>query len=263
MSTKRPSVTIQSEIIQKYVGSDIDQIAFLDQRISALEAIAAQIPDLDGLIEQLPQLAAFFNSNLYVSAPLLENEVDFAAEGYPAEDTLGAIIAALAIDQQLTQKADRGSIVVADNATQLTPFVYTAPAVSNLPNDSLGVESDATYAPTGKTAFYDSGYDELDLSNFDLGDFITIRVDIDIATSVVNQDVELLLSLGEGTPSVRTELISTRYFQTAAAYNHTAEITFTVDSDDVKDNPGHIQIQSANDASITVNTFKAFINAKS
>lgn len=263
MSTKRPSIVINSDIIQKYIGSDFDAIAFLDQRIKALEDSIGTVPDFNALLESLAEVEDFLNGNLYVEKPLLDNPVDFGAEGYPDEDTLGAVIAALAIDATLTKKADRGTIVVADSSTQLPNpvFSYTGGISANIPNNGLG-GSVNDLSPESITLFYDFGLQQFDFSQFTLGDFITLRVDLDITTTSLDQEIDLLVTLAEGTPSAKSIKMSRDYFKNAGTYNVVGEATFNIANTDIQGNPGHVQIYSANDASIRVNTFEAFITSK-
>jgi hypothetical protein len=262
MSTKRPSIVINSDIIQKYIGSDFDAIAFLDQRIKALENSIGTVPDFSSLLESLAEVETFLNGNLYVEKPLLDNPVDFGAEGYPDEDTLGAVIAALAIDATLTKKADRGTIVVADYATQqpLGIFNYTGGSSANIPNDGLGDSTNAL-SPESITSFYDFTLQQFDFSEFALGDFITLRVDLDITVNA-DQEIDLLVTLAEGTPSAKSIKMSREYFKNIGTYNVVGEASFNIANTDIQGNPGHVQIYSANGADIRVNTFEAFITSK-
>lgn len=262
MSTKRPSVTVNSDLIQKYVGSDFDAVALLDSRIGAIEAIVASIPDLDALLALLPSFSALLTGDLYVEKPLMNSTVDFDSEGYP-ETTLGAFLAAVALDVQSTLAVDRGTLVVADTATQTTPINHTGGTPTELTNDGLGALTDATYAPTGITQFFNSGTDKLDFdTGYTLGDIITLRVDVDVTTTASNQEVDLQLTLGEGTDDEITKLISTKFFPTAAEHNMVAEITFCLSNQDYLDAAGNIEINSASNATVKVNSFEAFINAK-
>lgn len=308
MSTKRPSVTSLSDLIQKYQGSDFDVVKMLDARIAQLENIVNQIPNIPELVALAPQIVEFLNNDTYVSAPLLDNPVDFTAEGFPAEDTLGAIITALALLSKINEQDianisaplaagqtaegtaydplgggydpsftdvkrvldalksifnQTGSIVLADNATQTSAFNYnTSPAVANLPNDGAGASTDSIYAAPGTTSFYDVILNQLELSQFRVGDTLTFRLDLDIAPSVAEQEIDLLLSLAEGTPEASVKLIDRKYFKNATTYNVTAEITVLLNRAEILNNPGHIQIQSANNASVVVNTFEVFSNIK-
>jgi hypothetical protein len=307
MPTKRPSVTIQSELIQKYQSSDFDKVSQLDSRIAAIEAILGQIPNLDGLIALVPEVIALLEGDVFVEAPLLDNPVNYTAEGFPDEDTLGAILAAFALLTKINEAdiaaqgapiiaaasavgtvydplaggwdaglvnvklvldslrnlfPQTGTIVLADDATQTSAFVYANPAVANLPNDGAGPDSDTTYSLPGVTSFYDVLSNQFEFSAFNLGDILTLRLDLDIAPSVLEQEIDLLLSIGEGSVAAKTKLISRQYFKNAVSHNVTAEITFTLDDALLLANPGHVQIQSAANASVVVNTFELFMNIK-
>ena len=263
MSTKRPSVVINSDIIQKYVGSDYDKIVALANQVDAIADIIAKSDDLDAAIETVNNI--IIEDNTYISDPLLDYPVDYSAEGF-VEDTLGAILAAFALAIKLNEqnldelKTGTGTIVIANNAA---PVAYTNPAPANLTNDGFGVGTSSAYSPVNKGIIYDIGSDEFDFSLFQLGDIVTLRVDLNITTTNTNQEVKLLLSLAEGSPSAKVLNIKREILPAITTYNNeVAEITFHIDSQDMLDNPGHVQIESPDDASINVNSFSTFINTK-
>lgn len=257
MSTKRPSVIVQSDLIQKFNSSDFDQVALLDSRIAAIEAIVNSIEDIPALLALTDTLTELVSGDLYVTKPLLNAPVDYAAEGY-AEVTLGALLAAMCLDITATKVANTGALIIADSTGS---SAYTAPNAANLSNDGLGTIP-TIYAPLGITSFYDSGTDALDFSEFALGDLVTLRVDVDVETLSTDQSVDLLLSLGEGGIN-RLQTISSNFYPATGTYNLVGEINIVINHQDIIDNPGHIQIKSASNANVTVNTFEAFINAKS
>ena len=265
MSTKRPSVVVASDIIQKYLGSDFDKILALANLVPQLEELLGKSDDLDESIEKVD--AIIIEDNNYISDPLLDYPVDFSAEGF-SETTLGALLSAFALltklnEQDLAElKTGTGTIIIEDNATQLAALAYVAPTAINLPNDGFGAGTSSAYSPVNKEIIYDFGNQEFDFSLFDLGDIVTLRVDIDIATSVADQIVNLNLALAEGSPSAKAINVESKYYQNASANTLTKEVTFVLDSQDMLDNPGHIQFQSDDDVSIVVNTFEAFINTK-
>lgn len=313
MSTKRPSVTIISEIIQKYVGSDWDQIKGLAQELDAISEIISKSEELDAAIAAANSIV-LEGTEGFVSEPLLDYTVDYTAEGF-TENTLGSIITALALltkdnEQGLvdftTSLADAltssgtvhsplvggydpswtnveailgglptiftqsGTIVVADEATQTTPFEYSTGAPANLPNDGLRDNpldpppfTDNSLAPNNISAFYSLLNDEIDLNEFKVGDIITLRVDLEVNADSNDTDIEVLLSLAEGSPSAKvSSFIQRRLPNSATTYNVSGEITFNISHINLINNPGHIQFDGSSDADIVVNSFEAFIHAK-
>jgi hypothetical protein len=262
MSTKRPSIVVNSDIIQKYVGSDFDAIAFLDSRIAALENTIIDVESSPVFVEQVNEIViqqvATSGNNLYVAQPLLDYEVDFSSDGYP-ETTLGALLSAYALDLQQTQTVDRGTLVV----TNTVGSDVTNPNVlANLTNDAAF--NDNSQAPTGITTFYNGGTNSFDFSQFNVGDLVTLRVDIDIVTGGTDQEVDLWLSLAEGTASAKSLKISRELFLgLPAAYgNITGEVTFNIANEDIRDNEGHVQLFSAAGTTTSVNTFEVFVTTK-
>ena len=306
MSTKRPSVSTNSNIIQKYVGSDYDKIVALAQQVPAIVEILTKADELDAAIAAANAIV-LEGTDGFVEEPLLDYTVNYLPEGF-TEDTLGAYLGALALQVKSNQQAiidflvalsdsatavgtiydplgggydagltdvkkvldalkgifiQSGALVLADLATQSAPFAYlTVNGVENLPNDGLGADTDVTYAPESVTGFYDVGANQLELSDFKLGDLVTLRINLNVTPSVIDQEVNFILSLSEGTPSAQTIQVSRETFSAVSAYEVAAEVTFTINSNDMISNPGHIQVQSSADASVTVNTFQVFTNTK-
>lgn len=305
----RPSVQIQSQLIEKFLGSDFDQVATVEERVAAIEAIIASIDNLEVVLEaanDITNLLTNINS-LYVAAPLLDNAVDFSAEGF-AEDTLGSFLAAIALIVKVNETAvsnnvsnissaatavgtsypplggnwdasltnvklvldslrgfftRSGTIVHADNATQSSAYAYTTGTTDDLPNDGLGSSTDDTYAPTDIEEFYDSSSDQFELSDFKVGDVLTLRVDLDVVTTAANQVINIFLATAEGTAQEKEVVISRQVFAAAADNpNVVGEITFVIDHADILSNPGHVRFSSDADASVRVNSFTLFANVK-
>ena len=306
MSTKRPSVSVLSDVIQKYIGSDYDNIVGLAQELSAIQEILTKSDELDAAIAAANAIVLEGTSG-FVIEPLLSYPVDYAAEGF-AENTLGSMISALALLGKISEAEidafqaalipalsaigtqypplngnyapgltnvelvlnslqslfiQSGAIILADLATQTTPYNYsTSPAIVNIPNDGAGVTSDASKAPNNIGSFYDVGLQQLEFSEFKVGDVITLRIDLEVTNTQVDQDIEVLLSIAESTPSARVSSVLTKRLHAINSHRVTGEITFYIHHANVLSNPGHIQFQSADDAVIVVNSFDAFINAK-
>ena len=100
MSTRRPSVVINSDIIQKFVGSDYDKIVALATQVPAILEILQKADELDAAIAAANAIV-FAGVSGFVEEPLLEYPVDFTLEFY-TEDTLGAMITKLAMENKDT-----------------------------------------------------------------------------------------------------------------------------------------------------------------
>lgn len=310
MSSKRSSVSVVTEIIEKYIGTDFDKVSTIEGRIAAIEAIVTEIDDLDTLILAANDITDLISnvSQLYVTNPLLDNPVDFAAEGFP-EDTLGSFLAAVALVVKLNETAHgdnltsigtaataegtsypplaggwdpalvtvedvlsslrstftrTGTIVVADDATQTTPYAYVAPAtLVNISNDKAGARSSTDNAPVGVTNIYHVPNDHFLFSGFNIGDVLTIRVDLDITPTIIDQTVEVWMKSGEGDPAEKIELVTREKLGAVAQYNVVGEITIVLDSAAMLSEEAHLQFLSDANAAVITNTFTVFANVKS
>jgi hypothetical protein len=155
-----------------------------------------------------------------------------------------------------------GTFIVADLATQTVPIAYAGGAAVNLTNDGGHADSNSVYKPEGITSIYDTGDDQFDFSEIILGTQITLRVDLDIETTEVDQAVELELTLAEGSPSAKVLKISRQVFASVGAYeNVVGEITFMVQNAETISGISHVRLKSADAVDITVNSFTTFIRA--
>jgi hypothetical protein len=157
-----------------------------------------------------------------------------------------------------------GTIIAADLATQSTPFIYSTPTLLvNLPNDNDGELTNNSQAPNNIEEFVHASGLALDFSDFKVGDVITLRVDLLMNGAANDIDVELLLSVGESTPSEKvSNFTAQRLYSSAVTYSVTGEITFNIGHANIINNPGHIQMRASGNVDVIVNTFEAFVHAK-
>lgn len=85
-----------------------------------------------------------------------------------------------------------------DLATQTTPINVVGGVDSILSNDGLGPFTNKTYPPVGVADLWDSSTTMFDFSGLSLGDTVDIRLDVEITTSVANQEVEVVLEMAVG-----------------------------------------------------------------
>jgi hypothetical protein len=309
MSTKRPSVSTLSELIQKYQGSDWDKVEGIEPRIAAIEEIIKDIPSVLSLVELVPEIESLLEnpSGTFVNAPLLDNPVDYTSEGFPAEDTLGAIIAALALLSKLNEaeiaaidapliaastaegtvydplggnfppnfdNVDKvldslkktfpqsGRVLLKDVATQGAPLSYPTPFdVLDLTND--GNTNDFSQAVLGREIFWNFSTQEFDFNSFNIGDILTLRIDIDVLTSIANQEIKLQLNLAEGSLTEGEIEIDISRYPLIENQRIIKEITFVIDRADIINSPGHIQLESdAISTNIQINSFELFYQVK-
>lgn len=85
-----------------------------------------------------------------------------------------------------------------DLATQTTPINVVGGVDSILSNDGLGAFTNKTYPPVGVTDLWDASSNLFDFSELKLGDTVDIRLDLEVTTSVANQEVEVILEMAVG-----------------------------------------------------------------
>ncbi len=148
-----------------------------------------------------------------------------------------------------------------DLGTTSSPIAVTGGVPAQMTNDTLGAQTQRTYSPTGVTDFWDESTNQLDFSMLQMGDMIDLRVDLDITTSVANQEYEVVLRLGIGVFPFDLTLV--RESAKSAGLNRVVRYDgLFIGSDLVKDNPGQIMVSSASDVTVVVNGWyiKGIIN---
>jgi len=145
-----------------------------------------------------------------------------------------------------------------DTATTGTPISVSATTWTKLTNNGAGT-STLKKLPAGVTDLWDTGTNQLDLSELPLYSMLDSRVDIVVTTSGANQTVQLRLRLAIGDAIEFTLPAGEHLFKTAGAHTVVAPIPFYLGSAPVRTNPGEFQIYS--DASCTVKVNGWYIKA--
>lgn len=140
-----------------------------------------------------------------------------------------------------------------DLATATTPI--NIPGTSTfiqLTNDGAGPFSNDAYAPVGVTDIWDTVNDRFFFTDLKLGDQVGVRVDIEVTTTVANQQVRLALELGNG-GSPYDLVFHTQTFKTAGTYNIVRYIQFYIGDANTLNNFGILKASSDGSATIVVN----------
>ena len=102
-----------------------------------------------------------------------------------------------------------------DANTASSPITHTAGATNTyLTNDALG-PSTTSYNPNSKNALWNPVTEKFDFSSLKVGDTIEFRGDIEINNAAA-QEIDMLISLAEGTATAYELRISHNYYKTAA-----------------------------------------------
>lgn len=139
-----------------------------------------------------------------------------------------------------------------DLATATTPISVTGGVETKLTNDGAGPQTIKTYAPVGVTDIWDEVNDDFDFSELSNGDMIDIRVDLEVTTSVINQEFSVDMNAGIGGFPYVIPLIKAE-FKTAGAQQVSSFRGFYIGDDNTRLNPAEIVINSASDCDVKIN----------
>ncbi len=142
----------------------------------------------------------------------------------------------------------------ADLDTQTTPLALVASTPLQLINDTLGAFTNEDQAPYGISGVWDKPADSLDFSQLSIGDAVLFRADLSISTTSVNQNLQLYIKFGIGTPSEYDLLIDSWNEKSVVTFKHfLKDISFSIDNEDWRTAPAKIYILSDHNGSVKVN----------
>lgn len=142
----------------------------------------------------------------------------------------------------------------ADLDTQTTPLSLAPSDPLQLINDTLGAFTNEDQAPYGISGVWDKPTDSLDFSQLSVGDAVLFRADLSILTTSVNQNLQLYIKFGIGTPSEYDLLIDSWNEKSVVTFKHfLKDISFSIDNEDWRTAPAKIYILSDHNGSVKVN----------
>lgn len=142
----------------------------------------------------------------------------------------------------------------ADLDTQTTPLNFLASSPLQLINDTLGAFTNENHAPYAISSVWDKPNDSLDFSQLSVGDSVLFRADLSISTTSVNQNLQLYIKFGIGTPSEYDLLIDSWNEKSVVSFKHfIKDVSFSIDNVDWRDAPAKIFLLSDDDGSVKVN----------
>ena len=141
-----------------------------------------------------------------------------------------------------------------DTATASTPISHTGGAATTyFTNNALGPNT-TSYNPDTKDALWNPSTNKYDFSSLKIGDTIEIRGDAEVDTSSANQEIEILLSLAEGTAGPYELNIDHRYYKTISTGN---KVTFLfriyMGDENTRTGGGRFRFSSDDNATIKLN----------
>ena len=140
----------------------------------------------------------------------------------------------------------------ADTATQSAPISHTGAANNTyLTNNSIGAAT-TSYNPDSKASLWNASTNRFDFSSLKIGDTVEFRGSLDI-TNAAAQEIDLLMSLAEGSASPYELNIAHIYYKTASS---SATITFLfrvyIGEEGTRTNPARFRFASPAASSIKV-----------
>tara|TARA_R110000772_G_scaffold247921_1_gene361857 strand:+ start:218 stop:742 length:525 start_codon:yes stop_codon:yes gene_type:complete len=118
-----------------------------------------------------------------------------------------------------------------------------------------------SHNPDGKPAIWNPATGKFDLSNNKIGDVVhfTARATFN---NLAAQEIDLFISVAEGTGSAHEHQVNHAYYKTAAANTgFTFDYTMTIEDEDERDGGARLRFASVQAASITVDEFKVIITS--
>lgn len=139
-----------------------------------------------------------------------------------------------------------------DSATQTTPLSVIANTQTDITNDGLGAYSNTAYLPSGVTKLWDTTTQLFDFSELSLGDTLDIRLDLEVTTTSISQEVNIVLELGTNTTPYEV-LFTTSTFKTTGSNRINRYNGIYIGNTDTINGGGKFKILSDDDCTVKVN----------
>lgn len=138
------------------------------------------------------------------------------------------------------------------NDDGLATIAHTGGNDTPLTNNENGASTNKTYPPLGVTDVWDEVGNVFDWSQLSLGDMVDIRLDIEVTTSSVNQEITIELELAQGGSSYRIPFIHLSYKSAGAKKVGAFTGVYMGDTNTIN-NPGQFIFTSTDNATIKIN----------
>jgi hypothetical protein len=147
-----------------------------------------------------------------------------------------------------------GYFHISDLATQTTPLAFLAATPLQLTNDGRGAFTNYEQAPYGVSDIWNTSTNKFEFAKLSVGDGVLFRADLSISTTSVNQNLQLYIKFGIGTPSEYDLLIDSWNEKSVITFKHfLKDVSFSIDNEDWRTAPAKIYILSDDDGSVKVN----------
>lgn len=122
----------------------------------------------------------------------------------------------------------------------------------DLTNDEAGAFTNKAYKPSNHTDIWDVANQRFDFSDLKLGDQVEVRVDVEVTTTVANQEIELAIEFGIG-GSPYTLVINRTQYKTAGSHPILRWFGFYMGDTNTLDNYAKLKVRSPSAGTAIVN----------
>lgn len=138
------------------------------------------------------------------------------------------------------------------NDDGLATISHSGGATTPITNNANGASTNKLFPPATITDVWDDIANEFDFTQLKLGDMVDIRLDIEVTTSSVNQEITVELELAQGAGTYRIPFLQLSY--KAAGLKKVGAFTGIYMGDtNTLNNPGQFIFTSVDNATIKVN----------
>jgi hypothetical protein len=140
-----------------------------------------------------------------------------------------------------------------DTATTSSPISHAGGATDTyLTNNAIG-SSTTAYNPDSKDVLWNPSTNKFDFTSLKIGDTVFFRVDINL-TNAAAQEVDLFISLAEGSAGPYEKNMGHRYYKTASSLaNDTEQFEIYIGDEDTRTGGARFRFGSVAAATIVVN----------
>lgn len=159
------------------------------------------------------------------------------------------------------QNTNKEYLGVYDYNNTLPSQIYKGTAIY-LNNNGEGSFTNKEYALSNIADIFDTSINSFNFSDLELGDKVDIRIDVNIETTVSNQNTKVSLELGIGATPYEISILD-RDFKTATIHsNITISNFFYIGNEITKNYPAKLKFISDASAIITLNGFAVIVTKR-
>jgi hypothetical protein len=145
--------------------------------------------------------------------------------------------------------------VYQDETTQTTPLAYTT-GLLQITNDGDGTKTQKSYFPFGVSDTFNVSTNEFDFSQFNIGDVVRLEVNLEVTTTVTNQNVTIDFKSAIGGALEETNRVYENELSAIGVLSVNFVTEILIKNSDIVSFPSQLLFSSNNNCDIIVNTFK-------